>query len=39
MGLRPVEIDEGSQDDGHFYFGPGEDVVDQDSESRSFRMP
>jgi hypothetical protein len=32
MGLSPVEIDKGSQDDGHFYFGPREDVVDHASE-------
>jgi hypothetical protein len=38
MGLGPVEIDKGSQDDGHFYFGPCEDVIDHASEWCPLRM-
>jgi len=36
VGLRPIEVDECGQDDGHFYFCPDEHVVDHGREGRSF---
>jgi hypothetical protein len=39
MGLGPVEIDEGGQDDRHFYFGSSEDIIDHGGKCRSFRVP
>jgi len=32
VGLGPVKIDEGGQDDGQFNFSPVKDVVDQGGE-------
>jgi hypothetical protein len=39
MGLGPIEIDKGGQDDGKFYFSPCDDVVDHGTEGSPFGMP
>jgi hypothetical protein len=32
MGFCPVQVDEGGQDDGNFYFSAREDIVDHNIE-------